>query len=109
MGLTSGLGSMDQDDPFQFSTNDCGWKPPPPPPPNVPKDPTAQQADGCRHEMLLRMAPVELLGAGTDDETSIQPEPFQRSMRMPEPCPVLSVTAPEAQQEEALTQSIPLR
>ena len=58
--------------------------------------------------MLLKMAPPEVsLGAGTVLETSAHAEPFHCSIRRPDPWPVASVTAPEAQQSEAERHSIP--
>ena len=46
--------------------------------------------------MLLRIAGVVELG--TDDDMSVQVDPFQCSMRTPADVPLLSVVAPEAQQ-----------
>ena len=79
--VTFGLGSTDHEVPFQFSTKLCGWNPLPPPPPNEPNEPTAQHCTELRHVMLLRIAGVVELG--TDDDMSVQPDPFQCSMRTP--------------------------
>ena len=57
--------------------------------------------------MLLRIAGVVELG--TDDDMSVQVDPFQCSMRTPADVPLLSVVAPEAQQSLALAQPMPLR
>ena len=103
--LAFGLGSMDQDEPFQFSMTACGWKPPPPPPPNPPREPTAQHCAVLRHEMPLRMPGVE--GSGTDADRSVQAAPFQCSMRIPDAFPLPSVIAPEAQQSASVTHVTP--
>ena len=36
IGPTVGLGSIDQDEPFQYSMKAWGWNPLPPPPPKLP-------------------------------------------------------------------------
>ena len=101
--VTSGLGSIDQEEPFQLSMNPCGWNPEPPPPPNDPNEPTAQHCTELRHEMLLRIP--GLAEPGTDADTSVQAEPSQRSMRIPDALPLMgSVIDPDAQQSVAVAQ-----
>ena len=102
---TFGLGSIDHEEPFQFSMNVCGWKFPPPPPPNVPWEPTAQHWVELTQVTLLRIPP--LVASGTELETSVQPEPFQCCNKSPDAMPLVSVVAPDAQQSEEFTQVTP--
>ena len=104
---TLGLGSIDQAEPFQFSMKLCGGEFPLPL--IVPDDPTPQHWVALGQEMLLRIAPIDGLGEGTDAETSVQEDPSQDSIRIPDAVPVWSVVAPDAQQSVALTHSRPLR
>ena len=69
-GDTFGLGSIDQDEPFQFSMKLCGWNPAPPPPPNDPNEPTAQHCTEVTQETSLKIPGVE--ESGTEAETSFQ-------------------------------------
>ena len=62
--VTFGLGSIDQDEPFQFSMIGVGGNPEPPPPPNPPSEPTAQHCTELRHVMPLRIPGVEDVGDG---------------------------------------------
>jgi hypothetical protein len=104
---TFGLGSIDHEEPFQFSMRACGRKLLPPPPPNGPRAPTTQHCVALMHETLLRMPGME--ESGTDPDVSVQLEPSQCCSRSPDATPVESVVAPEAQQSVALTQVMPLR
>ncbi|MGA2473647.1 MAG: hypothetical protein ABSG39_09140 [Acidimicrobiales bacterium] len=105
IAVTFGLGSIDQEEPFQFSMMGVGRNPEPPPPPNDPNEPTAQHCTALRHEMLLRMPGVE--ESGTDAETSVQVDPFHCCMTIPDAFPLLSVVAPDAQQSVASAHARP--
>jgi hypothetical protein len=105
--LTFGLGSIDQEEPFQFSMTLCGRNPEPPPPPNPPDEPTAQHCTELRHEMPARMAGVD--ESATDADTSVQVDPSQCCMMIPEAAPLLPVVDPDAQQSVASTHARPER
>ena len=108
IGPTSGLGSIDQDDPFQYSMKALRLEAVASATAEGPvgaDGPAARGSDA--RDAAQHGCPRVPFGTGTVFETSVHAEPFHCSIKRPDPWPVESVTAPEAQQSTAERHSMP--